>query len=64
MRKYLLWAALLLVFIAVTLSPATVRQQSAADSPQILAEIKPALESITGEEILAHTRVLASDEYE
>lgn len=64
MRNYLLWVALFLVFIAVTLFRATVWQQSAAASPQIPAEIKPALESIIGDEILAHIKVLASDEYE
>ncbi|MDQ3710977.1 MAG: M20/M25/M40 family metallo-hydrolase [Acidobacteriota bacterium] len=64
MRKYLLWVALFLVFIAVTLFRLTVWQQSAAASTQIPAEIKPALESITGDEILAHIKVLASDEYE
>ncbi len=64
MKKFLLWVALFLAFIAGMLFRTTAAQQNVADSSHILAEIKPALASISGDEILAHIKVLASDEYE
>src|SRR4026207_1661326 len=43
-------------------SAATQHQQNAGNSSP--ENIKPALESINSEDLLRHTRVLASDEYE
>ncbi len=64
MKKYLLWIGLFFTFAAFAQSRANFGQQNAATSPQIPAEIKPALKSITGDELFKHIKVLASDEYE
>lgn len=64
MKKYLLWVMLFPIFTAATHYNATVGQQSTTNVPPMPAEIIPALDSITGDEILAHIKILASDEYE
>ncbi|HSE24821.1 MAG TPA: hypothetical protein VLB68_24380 [Pyrinomonadaceae bacterium] len=62
MEKHLRRFALLFVFMAFTQSHVTVGGQL---TPELVpAEIKPALDSISGDEMLNHVKVLASDEYE
>jgi len=59
-RPFLL-AVFLLLFPACS-QPRTPAQQTAVESG--LAALKPALDSLSSEDLLRHTRVLASDEYE
>ena len=51
---------LLLILVMTACSPAAQHQQTAGDSSP--ENIKSALESISTEDLLRHTRVLASDE--
>ncbi len=62
MRRYFLWFRMFLVLAPFALACATERDGgSGGVSP---AEIKSALDSMTGDDLLAHIKVLASDEYE
>ena len=63
-KKYLMLVGLFSTFVAFAQPRENVGQRGVTDAPQISIEIKPALDSITGDELLGHIKVLASDEYE
>jgi Zn-dependent M28 family amino/carboxypeptidase len=60
--RYLFSLSLLVIVLALACSgPRSPERQS---STRILADLQPALDIFTGEDLLRHTRVLASDEFE
>ena len=64
MNKCLLLAGLFSAFVAFAQPRENAGQRGVTDSPKVSIEIKPALDSIMGDELLGHIKVLASDEYE
>lgn len=64
MRKHLLLIGLFSAFGLFAQSRGSIGQHRVADSPQMPVEIKPALDSITGDDLLKHIQILASDQYE
>jgi len=63
MKKHILFCGALIVWTIFALACAidATKNNGATTAP---AEIKPALESITSDDLLRHTKTLASDEYE
>ncbi len=62
MRRYFLWFGMFVVLAAFALACATEKTNGPGSvSP---SEIEPALDSMTGDGLLTHIKVLASDEYE
>jgi hypothetical protein len=61
MKKPLLAAATLLVMLTLSCATGNSPQERRAAST---SDLKPALESISGDDLLKHIKVLASDEYE
>jgi Zn-dependent M28 family amino/carboxypeptidase len=67
MKRHMFWFGLIIAIAA--LAPACATNETAqptgpAPSLAVPAEIKPALESITSNDLLQHIKVLASDEFE
>src|ERR1044071_350272 len=60
------FAAILSFALACTNAPTNVNTNSSApaSSTSVLAELKPAFDSITTNDILQHTKVLSADEFE
>ena len=56
--------AVLSFALAFTTAPTNVNTNSGAANNSALAELKPAFDSITANDILQHIKVLSSDEYE
>ncbi len=64
MEKHLRLVSLIFVFVAFVLFHVTVGQQINPPPALVPAEIKSALDNISGDGMLNHVKVLASDEYE
>jgi Zn-dependent M28 family amino/carboxypeptidase len=63
MKKHVFFCTVLIVWLALV--PACTTDTTKNDvAPAASAEIKPALEGITSDDLLRHIKVLASDEYE
>ena len=58
------FATVLTFALACTTAPSNVNTNSGAVSKSVAAELKPAFDSITANDILQHTKVLSADEYE
>ena len=58
------FATVLTFALACTTAPSNVNTNSGAASKSVAAELKPAFDSITANDILQHTKVLSADEYE
>src|SRR5262249_31457987 len=63
MKKHLLGCGVLIAWAAFAPACATDATKNVG-APTTSAEIKPALDSITGDDLLRHIKTLASDEYE
>src|SRR6185369_13375274 len=57
-------AAVLSFALACTTAPTNVNTNSAAANSSVAAELKPAFDSITANDILQHIKVLSSDEFD
>src|SRR5918996_1486477 len=59
------FAAVLSFALACTTAPTNVNTNSGpADTSSLRAELKPALDAITANDIMQHTKVMSADEYE
>jgi Zn-dependent M28 family amino/carboxypeptidase len=56
--------AMLSFALACTTSPTNLNTNSSATNGSVLTELKPALDSITANDILQHTKDISADEYE
>ncbi|MGH9766741.1 MAG: M28 family metallopeptidase [Blastocatellia bacterium] len=63
MKKRILFCGALIIWAFFALACATDGAKNNG-APTVSAEIKPALDSITSDDLLRHTKTLASDEYE
>ncbi|HSL53825.1 MAG TPA: hypothetical protein VK868_05490, partial [Pyrinomonadaceae bacterium] len=58
------FAAVLSFAFACTTTPTNLNTNSSATNSSVPAELKPALDAITANDIMQHTKVMSADEYE
>ena len=58
------FTAVLSFALACTTAPTNLNTNSSATNSSVTAELKPAFDSITANDIMQHTKVLSADEYE